>query len=221
MTRQEQHEAVLGWEDLVITASPARLDQLLATVDSHLPPDWVRNRQAELSARRRGATLPGSRCYSQHRPSSEVVLWLLRVTERRVQGGLVESSDLARYLSDNAEAVVDFRRRVLEPAVKECGLAIVRDRLGPHSLVPLAVKDSLWSLFESCNSQWPPSGEAMRKWRQFVAITHREGAAFDSQELHSWFVEKGWKPEQASALIDRLDSDAAMFAQAEELRQPA
>lgn len=220
MTGQQQYEEVMAWDDLVIAGRAALIDDLLTAIDSRLPSGWSRYLGGEGNAKMRGAPLPGSRCYATIVGGHEVVLWLFRVTNRKVKGGLVETSG-ARYLPNIAEAIVDFRRRVLEPAASDSRLAVGHEQLGPHSLVPIGVNDALWSLYESCDFQWPPVGEAVRRWRQFVATVYRESAAFDPQEFQDWFVEKGWTREHAEAMFERLVADAAMLAELDEQRQPA
>ena len=221
MTKQEQYEAAHAWDDLVVAGRPKAVDEFLFAVDARLPPEWSRNVKLEREANSRGFSLPESRCYATTVGGVETILWLLRVTSRRVKGGLVRSSDHARYLPNVAAAIVDFRGRILEPAAAEFQLPVGHDQLGPHSLVPSGVKDSLWSLYESCDFQWPPVGESLRRWRQFVATVYRESAAFDPDELRSWLVDKGWSPEHAGAMFERLVAGAALLVELDDLRQPA
>jgi|GEM_PF-6531730 len=221
MTPQEQYETILAWDDLVVAGRPAKIDQFFSEVDGRLPPEWSRDLDAEAEAAAKGFSLPRSRCYTRQFEKRRIVLWLLRVSDRRVQGGLVESSELARYLHDNSSAILEFLDSVLKPAATACRLEVGRNGLGPHSLVPAGVKDALWSFFDYCEFEWPPTGESLRRWRHFVACSYRDGAAFDADELRSWFIEKGWKREQADALFERLVADAAMLEELDDLRQPA
>ncbi len=221
MTKQEIHEVNLAWSDIVIAGPQAKIEQLLAEIERTLPPHWYRKATAEQRAASLRVSLPRSRCYSRKLADREVLLWLLRVSDRRVQSGLVEPTDPARHLEDNAEAILDFRRSILGPAAKTSGLTISRNHLGPYSLVPGAVKESLWSFYDSSNFEWPPAGEALRRWREFVVISYQNHAAFNIDELRTWFVEKGWDEAGTKLLTEQLLTDAALLSEYEELRQPA
>lgn len=220
-TPQEVYEMYMAWGDLVIAGRKARIDQLLAEIDRTLPQEWARSYPAEQRAASAGFSLPRSRCYTRKLADREVLLWLLRVTDRRIQGGLVESSDLARNLEDSAAAILDFKHRVLAPAAMASQLTISRDHLGPLSLVPGAALGALWAFYDNSDFNWPPTGDAVRRWRELIISAYQNHAAFNRDELKTWLVEKGWSAAGGDTLIDHLFSDAALLSEYDELRQPA
>jgi hypothetical protein len=224
MTAHEVYEVNLAWTDLVIAGQQSRIDQLLDEIERLLPPGWQRNtiaeKQAEKRASERHWMLTPGRCYCQKLANREVRLWLLRASDHRIHGGLVEPTDPLRYDEDNAEAILDFRQRVLEPATKTCGLRISRNSLGPLSWVAADVLERLWAFYDSSQFRWPPTGDALRRWREFVISAYQNHAAFDRAELNRWFVEKGWQEAIAAGLIDQLLSDAALLSEYDDLRQP-
>ncbi len=221
MTDREALDIDLAWRDLVIAGQRAHIERFLNEIDQRLPPTWERNTTAEQRPLMREGHLSGSRCYTRHTDGRSVHLWLLRRSDCRIDGGLVESTARATALQDAAEAIRDFRERVLAPAAGVSGLAISRNRLGPLSWVPSDVIESLGAFFDSSQFVWPPTGGALRRWREFVIRAYQTHAAFDLKELERWLVEKGWEKAKAEGLIAQLLSDAALLSEYEELRQPA
>jgi hypothetical protein len=224
MTPQETFDVDLAWRDLVIAGPQARIDQLLVEIERTLPPDWGRNhtaeQQSQQAANRRGwSVLPGL-CYSRKLATYDVWLWLLRMSTLRIHGGVVEPTAGVRYHEDIAEAICDFRQRVLDPAVRVCGLKVSRNRLGPLSWDPGNTIESLWRFYDSSDFKWPPTGDAMRRWREFVVSAYQSHAALDRNELSAWLRDKGWNDADADALVTRLYADASLLSEYDELRQP-
>jgi hypothetical protein len=221
MTTPNPYEVGTAWRDLVIAGPKDRIDHLLSQIEQSLPPDWERNTAAEQLAAQRLGSAQRSRCYSRHLDGRDVWLWLYRPDDHRVQGGLVEPTQPVRYAEDVAEAILDFRSRVLEPAAATARVTVSRNRLGPRSSVPGSVLDALWAYCDSSRYGWPPTGESLRQWREFVIRAHQDRAAFDRGEFKAWLTDKGWSDDAAGSLIDRLLSDAALLDEYDDLRQTA
>ena len=225
MTASEAYEVNLAWTDLVIAGRLSQIDQLLGEIERFLPKEWVRNTAAEQQSleimKRKGWSITPGRCYSRKLANCDVRLWLERPSEYRVHGGLVEPTNPVRYLEDNAETIRDFRQFILEPAVKTCNLKIGRYSAGPLSWVSADVMKRLWAFYDTTRFHWPPEGDALPRWREFVIRAYQNHAAFDLKELERWLVEKGWEKAKADGLIAQLLADAALLSEYEELRQPA
>jgi hypothetical protein len=221
MTTPNAAEVGIAWRDLVIAGPKDRIDQLFAAIDQSLPPEWDRNTAAEERAVSLGVSLPSSRCYRRKLAGRDVWLWLLRVGDHRIQGGLVEPTEASNYVGDVTNTILDFRSRVLEPVALVAGLAVGSNRLGPGSLVSGSVLDALWEYCDRSRFTWPPTGDTVRDWRKFVIRAYEEHAAFDLGELSAWLTGKGWSVDHAKLLIERLIADVKLLVQYDELRQPA
>ena len=221
MTAMDLVKVSLDWRDLVIAGQPKQLDTFLAVVEQTLPPDWKRDIPVEQLAIPRGTSFPSSRCFVRSVGDGKVYLWLTRVSDYRIQGSLIEPSPDLPYQQTIAETICDFRARILEPAAKACGMAISHDRFGPLSLVPIAVQIALWWFYESSPPGWPPTGDAVRRWREFVLAAHQNPVAFDHDEFLAWLEEKGWDRDSANALIKQFFHDVTLLREYEELRETA
>ncbi len=221
MTHSDALKISMDWGDLIIAGPCAQIDQFLAEIDKSLPPGWSRKTAAEDRAVNLGTSLPRSRCYSHNLAGREIYLWLYRVSDRRLQGGLVEPSDPNpdRYSEDIAATILDFRTRILDPALRMCHLSISHKRLGPLSWVPDPVLYDLWSFYESSQLDWPPTGDAIRRWREFVFSAHQSPGTFNPQEFTAWFTEKGWPPEAAKALVEQFYSDVTLLSEYDDIRE--
>lgn len=216
MTAEDAYQVNLAWTDLVVAGRPSAIDQFLAEIDRLLPTEWKRNTVAEQQAVERNRALSPGRCYTRKLAKHDVQIWLIRSSNYRVQSPLVEPV----APEDNAESIRDFRQRILEPATELCGLVISRYSLGPLSLVPADVMYRLWAFYDSSGFQWPPTGEALKRWREFVVSVYQTHAALDRGELSTWLQGKGWSAGDADALITRLYSEAALLSEYDDLRQP-
>jgi hypothetical protein len=221
MTHADALKVSLDWGDLVIAGPCAQIDQFLDEIDRSLPSGWIHNTAAENEALRRGMSPPRSHCYSYKLTDRESCLWLYCVSDRRVQGGLVAPSDPNpdRYIEDIAKAILDFRERVLVPVAKTCRMSLSRNRLGPVSWVPDPVLYNLWVFYESSQLDWPPTGDTIRRWREFVFSAHQSPGIFDPEEFTAWFTEKGWRPEAAKSLVEQFYSDVTLLSEYDDIRE--
>jgi hypothetical protein len=225
MTAEEAFHVELAWRDLVIAGKRSQIDQLLTEIERLLPPEWERNTAAEVQAEKRAAErhfpLSPGRCYRRRLANREVWLWLVRASDYRVHGGLVEVTPPAQNSEEEAESILAFRQRVFESAARRCSLTVSRSSVGPRSRVTAEVMNRLWAFFDKSGFQWPPKGEALRHWREFAISAYQNHAAFDLDELQGWLVEKGWEATTAQDLIRQLLSDAALLSEYDDIRQPA
>lgn len=221
MTTPNAAEVGMKWRDLLVAGPKDRIDDFLAHIDESLPPGWERNTAAEQQAVSRGTSLPSSRCYRRKLAGRDVWLWLLRLGDHRVQGGLVEPTVSTNHVGDVTTAILDFHTLVLEPVALVTGLAVGSDRLGPRSLVSGSVLDALWEYCDRSRFSWPPTGDTIREWRKFVIRTYEDNAAFDLGELSTWLTGKGWSVDHAKQLIDQLMYDVRLLVQYDEFRRPA
>lgn len=221
MTTPNAFEIGMSWRHLMIAGPKDRVDDLLARVEQSFPPGWERNTTAEQRAAAYRGSLRRSRCYARKLDGRDVWLWLDRPSDLRVQGGLVEPTKPVRYAEDVAEAILDFRARVLEPAAAAAGLVVGSSRLRPLSAVSGEVLDALWAYCESSRFTWPPAGDALLPWREFVIRAHQDHPAFNLDELKSWLTDKGFPADQVRPLFDRLVSEDRFLDQYDDLRQLA
>ncbi|MBY0514353.1 MAG: hypothetical protein K2P78_10630 [Gemmataceae bacterium] len=221
MTQNDAIPVHTAWRDLVIYGSKSVVEQLLNRIDDSLPSDWSRNTEAEERARRRGTTTPQSRCYVRRLDGYDVWLWLSRASDSRLQGGLVEPTRRDRYLEDGAEAILDFRTRVLELAADGLTLVLLENRVGPHSKLTGTVQEKLWSFQEASGLEWPIREAAARAWREFVIAAYLSRAIIITNELEDWLIKLGWTRDRAGAVIDRLETDIALLGEYEEAEIPA
>jgi hypothetical protein len=214
-------ETAQGWRDLVIEGDADRINRILDQVDRTLPPNWKRNPEAEKRYVALGGSLPASRCYAKRLGDYDVRLWLLRVSDRRLQGGLVEPTGGDRYYEDAAEAIAEFLREAIEPAVAECGGAMTSNRIGVRSDVTRPVVEKLWAFHEASPRIWPPPPPAEVPWREFVIAAFQNRAAFEPGEFRGWLRKLGWEAGDADALINRFFADAALLSEYDDRRQTA
>jgi hypothetical protein len=214
-------ETSQDWRDTVIEGDADKIECLLARIDATLPPNWTRNEAGEQRYVSRGGSLPKSRCYAKHLGDRDVWLWLLRVSDRRLQGGLVEPTGGNRYYDDAAEAILAFRQTVLEPAATACGAAMTSNRIGVRSDVPRPVVNKLWEFLEASPHTWPPQPSAEGPWREFVIAAFQNRTAFDPDEFRAWLQRLGWTEVDAKALVRRLYADATLLSEYDDRRQTA
>jgi hypothetical protein len=199
------------WRISLFRGDQAVVDRFLDTIDATLPPDWVRDRDYELTRPRSDRI----RCYKFDRAGDAAVrVWLQRVTATRVRGGPIQvlrhppSGDAARI----GDLVAEFADRCVRPAARSAGVRCTRPAFGPRSAITLAAEMLFTQLADTADGEFPLTDQAQRLWDELISTGLAEHIGIDRSELRQWLEDSGWEPEAATALTDRLFADSEWLA---------
>ncbi|MBA4063969.1 MAG: hypothetical protein C0501_09705 [Isosphaera sp.] len=222
MTELDSFPILRRWNDLVLSGADRQIEAFLLELGRSLPPDWSRDASRERDYGRRGAH-PGSACFVREpRTGVKVTLWLLRTKPEELQGGVVESSDRARYYPDAAEAILEFEWAALKPAAGATGVAIRSKRPGPRTVLPEQVRVVLNEYLDCGERGWPQSERAGRAWRKLVIAAYQSETLLDPDEFRRWLVDShGYSRDEAEQLFARLLADSRILSEYESERQSA
>jgi hypothetical protein len=187
-----------------------------------LPPNWHHDQDEERRVAAAGGDHPGSLCFRRElRPGAAVRLWLLRISDEEMQGGLVIPPDTKHNLLDVAEIIREFETTILTPTAKVNGIRLLTKWPGPRSVVPEHVLQALQTFLDTRERSWPLSEAAARMWRRFIILAHQSETLLDPDEFRNWLLDRGWTSDKAQAAMDRFALDARLLSEYEDERQPA
>lgn len=199
------------WSMALYLGEPAAVDRFLDAIDATLPPGWARDREYERTRSRPDRI----RWYLFDRAGDAAVkVGLQRVSATRVRGGPVQvlrhppSGDAGRIV----RPVGELAEGCVRPAAGAAGVRCTRPAFGVRSVVPLGTELLLTQLADTADGEWPLTDRVQGLWDELISTGLAEQAALDRTELHRWLEDSGWSPEAATALADRLYSDAEWLA---------
>ncbi len=211
----------LDWRRTVVWGTSTAISDLISRLDNPLPPNWMRNKEAEALYQLRGGAFPSSLCFTRAVEGTEVLLRLNKHSPVRLLGGNVIPARASDYRRLAAETIDQFRRDVLDPALASAGAHLEENRIGLQSQVSPDVMESLWQFVDTAQRVFPLKGQSISDWRDFVISARTANASFDPDEFAAWFERKGWSRTDARLLADKFFEDAWLLSAYDEARKPA
>ncbi len=222
MSIREWIDTDLNWRRTIIWGSAESITNLIERIDLALPTDWSRNLKAEENYKLRGGEAPSALCYVRRVGAGEVWLWMNRPSPKRLIGAnVIPTQNLGDYRRHAAEAIAEFRTRILEPLLTNSGVVVEENRTGPYDTVTADVMEHLWELADRPERTFPLTGTATDVWRDLIIEGRKSNVAIDPDNLKHWFERRGWQPRDARHLADRFFEDVWLLSAYDEARQPA
>ena len=199
------------WRSSLYRGGEAIIDRFLATIDTTLPADWVRDSAYE-GTRPRPDRI---RCYLFDRPGEAAVrIWLQRVTATRERGGPVQ---LLRHPPSGSNKrveglVADFAHSCVLPAAKAAGVVCTRPAFGPRSALTSDVEMLFTQLADMADGGWPLTGQSQGLWEGLISTCLAEQVAIDRPELEKWLIDSGWEKAVVASIADRFFADSEWMA---------
>lgn len=217
MNGAQAADRIASWRSFLIQGKAEQITSMLEDLEERLRiRGFERDPEAEMRMNWHAAQRNRVLCFAggpQEGP--RLLLCLNRATERMVRGGTYDVIDGFPDADpvEVAAVVDDVIRNVIVPSATSLGLEVTHPRLGPNSLVQPRTMAPLLAFSDVASGGGFPLSEASEAaWRRFLITASQEDVAFDTEELRDWFLDNGWKPEDAGILTERFVREASLLA---------
>jgi hypothetical protein len=183
--------------ELTVRGDGQALENFIVALEHHLTNGWSRYREREAEVKR--AALGPMYCFActarDSRPASE--LWMATHTEGYLYVSNILAQEFSSLTYDQYNAILsDFYHSCAKPAAENVGVSIEPGKADPQleDFVSPPTARLLRSSSALVNrSVLHPLDR--RRWNEFLAAAHREGADLSADLLQRWLIEEEKWPE--------------------------